>query len=742
MERLGQEVRKDNEERRDALHLWQKAVNRSESRSKEIESLLQSFEELDQRSDEILMNKKELEHFFANSIKDTAECRRKLEDSKKKLKALRLKSAATVDEMKITQSELLALKNIASRSCQNLQTLQLVVKESKSANSAQHEKINKTLENMEKLQMKLKDVQESKLSIDKLVAETELLLREEERYSNNLFKHIENLSRDRFHILKEKQTTHENKLRAESQIKACKSNIKALEEQISKMEEKVMHQDCILYAQDFKIIKLENRISKMEMDTSNAEELAIFQGKLTRLSAESEGLETLSRKLSKEVKDLKVESTRMERELTKFLNKKQSLDAQRDDDELCIDLTEKALMDLKKERNSILVDKSMLRLKLQRIDEKLGFFSKKVFNLEKYRLDMETCVKERELDINIALEMLTLQTRQADEEKSRLKKEISSKRLQLDKLMKRCEIESLKIKKTGDDESENQTYHLIEVLQEIDNLRSYGNKLNAEIEQSKCELEALQNTLLLVKEGNRLYENNYTEADQELIEERNEIEQVCKKWKKDLQEKKRYCLSLATDIQKKQLACETVYDDLLQTAMLKTELEGNKIKEEKDASLLKERIIRANKSLKKAKTAAIKQFPNMVGVDDEEIKEDIELQLMKDLVEKVAVLLMSQVKSTRVDQETKVIKARAYLRAADIITSPRSSSENPRAPVSGPSSAGTSVCSGTALAFLESPSTSTSQRVMNLSELVILPGESTSGRTSNLSNGSSKISGW
>lgn len=110
---------------------------------------------------------------------------------------------------------------------------------------------------------------------------------------------------------------------------------------------------------------------------------------------------------------------------------------QRDNDELYIDLTEKALVDLKNERNRILVDKSMLRLKMQRIDKKLEFFDEKVFNLEKYRLDIETCVRERELDINIAMETLKMKIHLANEEKSRLKKEINFKRLRADMLMNR-----------------------------------------------------------------------------------------------------------------------------------------------------------------------------------------------------------------------------------------------------------------------------------------------------------------
>lgn len=79
---------------------------------------------------------------------------------------------------------------------------------------------------------------------------------------------------------------------------------------------------------------------------------------------------------------------------------------------------------------------------------------------------------------------------------------------------------------------------------------------------------------------------------------------------------------------------------------------------------------------------------------------------MKDLVEKVAALLMSQIKSARVDQKTMEIKARAYLRAADIITSPGSSIGNSEVIPSGASSARASVCSATATAFLASPASS------------------------------------
>lgn len=90
-------------------------------------------------------------------------------------------------------------------------------------------------------------------------------------------------------------------------------------------------------------------------------------------------------------------------------------------------------------------------------------------------------------------------------------------------------------------------------MQEIDDLRSYGNKLDADIEQSKKEIEALQNTLLLVKESNRIYEYNCIEADPELIKERDTLEQIFKNLRNTIQERKSHYISIANVIQVSQI---------------------------------------------------------------------------------------------------------------------------------------------------------------------------------------------
>ncbi|KAM7540020.1 hypothetical protein Aperf_G00000033947 [Anoplocephala perfoliata] len=702
LERLGLAARSANKERAEALKLWEKTVNRSEDRTKEIESLLQSFDMLELRMVEKLKEKKIQENYLINSVKDTAECKVKLEDGEKYLQELKGENSTVKSEIADTSSELKALKLVTDQSCLNLRSARLAINNSKSAISLLYGKLNDTVKKTENLNAKLEETLQDKLSVDQVVAETDNLLRKEEEYAVKLAKHIEDLCRARFRLSQEQQSARAGKLGAENLIKHSKNGIKNLDVEVSKADETVTQQERILYGQNLKIIRLENRVSKLEMDTSSAEELEALRDGVEKLSAELEGLESLHRKLLNETKRLQVESMQIERATTKISTEKLALDAQRENEELYIEQSEKALKEHKTERNQILVDKTMLRLKIRKIDEKIEYFNAKYFNLEKFRLDMESYVKARELDINVTMEMLTAKIRLANEEKLHLKKEINNKRNQADKLMNRYEVESLKIENFEDGEMNSQTYHVIKVMQEIDDLRSYGNKLDADIEQAKKEMEALQNTLLLVKESNRIYEHNCVEADPDSIEERDELEQIYKKLRSTIQERKSHYISLANLVKAKKEETKNAEEELMQAATFETELEAKKVKQKKDAELLEERILRASNCLRKAKLAALKELPGTAGVDDGEIGEDIDLKLLKDLVEMVVALLMSKVRVTRVDQKAVEIQARAYLRAADISIGAGSSGAAP----SDVSSSRTSIASSSASGFLSSTASS------------------------------------
>lgn len=86
----------------------------------------------------------------------------------------------------------------------------------------------------------------------------------------------------------------------------------------------------------------------------------------------------------------------------------------------------------------------------------------------------------------------------------------------------------------------------------MDELKGHGDKLDAEINQSEKELEALQNTLSLMKESNRICENNYLEAEPDLAQKRSTLEQSHRELKSAVQRKKEQLVSITAKVEVRQ----------------------------------------------------------------------------------------------------------------------------------------------------------------------------------------------
>lgn len=127
----------------------------------------------------------------------------------------------------------------------------------------------------------------------------------------------------------------------------------------------------------------------------------------------------------------------MERAFEELLSEKGTVDLQKENDTIYVEQAENSLKRCKNEYKTILVDKTMLQLKMRRSNEKLQFYNEKVFDLEKDRLYMKNCEKERETDISIAIGMAVATLRLTNEENAKLKKEINCRRLQTSKLINR-----------------------------------------------------------------------------------------------------------------------------------------------------------------------------------------------------------------------------------------------------------------------------------------------------------------
>ncbi|KAL5112749.1 Coiled-coil domain-containing protein 39 [Taenia crassiceps] len=740
MEKFSREARNDVEERMNALNLWEKAVARTQNRGEELDALLWSVDALSRRVNAKTQERHEKECSLKNAVRDTLEQTARLEKFEKHLGVLRGKRSSLRTKMENTDSQLKMIKVIIKRSGITISSLRSNIRETKATISSLTEKLNATLAKIEGLRGKKEKICANKVSIDQLLIEAEHRLQEEERNAVTVEREIENLCRIRFNISQEQKSVNNERLRIENVIRNCNSELKKLNNQICIEEEKVTHQERTIYDQDLKILQIESRLSKLQ-DEISSEEIEDYQEGIQHLSTELERLSKVQRELSTELEVLQVDSKQTECAFKKLLIEKAAVDSRSESDAAYVEQAENSMKKCKNEYNKILVEKNMLQLKIRRIDESLRFYNEKIFTLEKDRLLMEKCIKERESGINIAMEMTATTLRLTTGENARLKKEINFRRLQTNKLISRYEIELLKAAQPAGGQLENQTFYVVKAMEEMEELKNHGDQLDAEINQSEKELEALQNTLSLMKESNRVCENNHLDAESDLVQKRDTHEQSCKELKSAAHRRKKQLVSIRIKVEELQLALDAAEQELAKTQLCGNELQTSTSKLKQSISILNQRILRATRCLTKSKRAALQHMQKVGDLSETEIRADIELQLKRDLNGKLVALTMSQLRSKK-DQKGVEAHARAYFAAANIITDPWPSWAPSRDTIkllSGAPPVGTSCPSAAAITSPTTARSAIPQR-LNLSEASALPGEPSSRRGPKMSERSSRNS--
>ncbi|VDD74688.1 unnamed protein product [Mesocestoides corti] len=465
-------------------------------------------------------------------------------------------------------------------------------------------------------------------------------------------------------VLGERMAANSEKLRLQSVIRGDKIELKNLDVLIRKEEEKMANKEHIIYDQALKIFQLESRIDRLQNETPEVGSSGI-QEDINKLSDELSRLSEVQIKLSDELKSIQVESKKTDHTTEKLLKEKASTSAQRTNDEVYVERTEKLLRQKRTNYNQLVVEKTMLRLKLREAEKKLIAYTDEVMNLEKYRLDMKRILQEREIEISDNKDIVLAELRLVNERRLLLRKELSVRRMQIEKLIARFEVDSMKTASSEEKETNSQMFDFIEALQELDELKLYGTDLDTSIKKSEKELEALRNTLALLKESDHLYENKCVEVNSELVNQKTILKTRCMDLRTIANEKKERSTEMHTRLKEVLVHLENVREDEMNALLCENELKEHLEKRKKELHLLKERLSRAARVLKKAKTAVINQISEAGHPIQEEMDVDIEAQLAKDLNRMTVALIMSSLKGN----DEMVDHARALLNASGLAAS-------------------------------------------------------------------------
>lgn len=161
------------------------------------------------------------------------------------------------------------------------------------------------------------------------------------------------------------------------------------------------------------------------------------------------------------------------------------------------------------------VEENVLKLRVHQLENVVKKEDKEIYNSQKFRLDLETAMKERQIEISANKDVLLVRRRNLDEENGRLRRDIMSRKTKMEQLQKKYYLTMMSLGKDDDGQPLSITYYKIKNAQEKYMLQQEGDELDSKISQAEKEIIAMENTLKVINSTNDTYKKNLAALDDE-----------------------------------------------------------------------------------------------------------------------------------------------------------------------------------------------------------------------------------
>lgn len=152
-----------------------------------------------------------------------------------------------------------------------------------------------------------------------------------------------------------------------------------------------------------------------------------------------------------------------------------------------------------------LVDLAVLKMRVSQMNTLLSQQKDKVFNLQKHQANLDLAMGERIVEIKMRKELLWQQRKQLEEELTQLRADIGERALKIKAIQARYENAIAILGMNDDGTFVTATQIKIETAQEKQILLRKGNDLNDRVIKAEKDIEAIENTLVLLNYSNNTY---------------------------------------------------------------------------------------------------------------------------------------------------------------------------------------------------------------------------------------------
>ncbi|KAL1491322.1 hypothetical protein ABEB36_011935 [Hypothenemus hampei] len=530
IERTGKAIKQQMDERDALIKQWKDSVKMLQQRDQDIETTQNRILEAERMLANHQEQLEEENAMLGNEKKNNHEIDMEIE----KLTALNTRMRRDLADLQqniyAVANECSTVKRLVTASANNLEKLRIQSRKIEVETDKKERKCIKYEKDMENLQSKIIDMKGNNFSAAERIKKIKKMIETEEKRCNILMSDTDKINGQLYRtnqLLKEQQSVGKT---LEIQINQTHCICNKLRKHIVDEKKALEKVKEVVYNMQFRIDEFEQRLCKLEGSNKSEEPTDENEEKIRNLEKTLAEHVEVQHTLQTQVERLQDEMRKLSNFIAADREELEILKNKVENYSLVYDIGLKQIATAKRSTQEQQVEENIMRLRINRIETNMKKEEKKIFNLQKLRLALDQAMKEHTLEIDTKKVIVLAKKRNLEEEKGRLKSDISLRKVKIEQMQKKYHIELMTLGKDEEGQPLSVTHFKIKFAQEKFTLQQQGDELDNKIKVAEKEIVAIENTLKIVNLTNVAFKNNLSPLKDDDIElkEMNILEKIHK----------------------------------------------------------------------------------------------------------------------------------------------------------------------------------------------------------------------
>ncbi|XP_057653393.1 coiled-coil domain-containing protein 39-like [Diorhabda carinulata] len=507
IERSGKVIKQLTVERDALINQWKDTVKMLQQRDNDI---IRTQEEMYHVQEMIQKQEEKLEQenkFLENEKRNNRNLELEIQEANNVNSKLRREMADLYQMLLLMNTDYHTLKRQVSAAAHHLKNERLKAKRMDEVFAEKEVLCAKYADEVAILEDKLHETKNCAMTSEDRIKRIEKMIEHEEKLYNISLADTEKTNGVLFRSeqqLKEQKALGKN-LEIEINTGACttaqlRKHIQSERKELDRIKE-------VVYEMEFRIDECEKKLYELS-DVKFVEISEEKQQKIQELEKTLSDHKELQHSLQNQVDRLREEMRRLTTVIAADKEVLEALENKCENFLLVYEISQKQIAAAKKSIQEKQVEENMMRLRINQIEKDKKKEEKQIFNLEKFRLNLDQAMKERQLEINTQKMILQTKKRNLEEDKGRLKADISLRKLKIDQYQKKYHLALTGLGKDEEGQTMSVTHFKIKNAQEKFFLQQEGDELDKKIKTAEKEIVALENTLKIINITNNSFKNS------------------------------------------------------------------------------------------------------------------------------------------------------------------------------------------------------------------------------------------